>query len=46
MVALQSRTDVDDNLSNYKLSKLLYQGSFELKDPETRYTSILKVGIK
>ena len=46
MVALQSRTDVDDDLGNYKLSKLLYQGSCELKDPETRYTSILEIGVK
>lgn len=46
MVALQSRTDVDDDLSSYRLSKLLYQGSRQLKDPETRYTSIVKIGIK
>jgi hypothetical protein len=46
MVALQSRTDVDDDLSNYKISKLLYQGSRELEDPETKYTSILEIGIK
>lgn len=46
MVALQSRTDVDDDLSNYKISKLLYQGSQALEDPETKYTSILEIGIK
>jgi hypothetical protein len=46
LVALQSRTDVDDDLRNYKLSKLLYQGSRELDDPETSYTSILKIGVK
>lgn len=46
MVALQSRTDVENNLSDYKLSKLLYQGSIKLKDPETKYTSILEIGIK
>jgi SAM-dependent methyltransferase len=46
MVALQSRTDVDDDLSDYKISKLLYQGSRELEDPETKYTSILEIGIK
>ena len=46
MVVLQSRTDVDDDLSDYKLSKILYQGSRRLQDPETKYTSILKIGIK
>ena len=46
MVALQSRTDVADDLSNYKFNKLLYQGSIKLRDPETRYTSIMKIGIK
>jgi hypothetical protein len=46
MVALRSRTDVDDDLTNYKLNKLLYQGSIDLEDPETSYTSILKIGVK
>jgi hypothetical protein len=46
MVALQSRTDVDHDLSNYKLSKLLFRGSRELEDPETEYTSTLEIGIK
>jgi hypothetical protein len=46
MVVLQSRTDVDDDLSDYQLSKILYQGSRRLKDPEKKYTSILKIGIK
>ncbi len=46
MVALQSRTDVDDDLSSYKLSKVLYTGELELEDPETKYVSLLKIGIK
>jgi len=46
MIALQSRTDVNDDLSDYRLSKILYQGSIDLKDPETKYTSILEIGIK
>jgi hypothetical protein len=46
MVALQSRTDVDDDLSDYKLSKTLYQGTIDLEDPETEYTSLLKIGVK
>ena len=46
MVVLQSRTDVDEDLSDYKLSKLLYQGSRELEDPEVKYTSILEIGVK
>jgi hypothetical protein len=46
MVAVQSRTDVDDDLSGYEFSKLLYKGSIELADPETEYTSLLKIGIK
>ena len=46
MVALQSRTDVDDDLSSYKISNVLYQGSRELEDPETKYTSILEIGVK
>ena len=46
MVVLQSRTDVDDDLSDYKLSKILYQGSCRLQDPEKKYISILKIGIK
>jgi len=46
MVALQSRDDVDDDLSSYQLSNILYQGSRSAQDPETRYTSILRIGIK
>jgi len=46
MVALQTRNDVDHSLSQYTLQKTLYQGSIELQDPETPYTSNLKIGIK
>lgn len=46
LVVLQSRTDVEDDLSHYQLSRVLYQGSRELQDPETKYTSILEIGIK
>ena len=46
LVALQSRDDVDHDLEDYKLSKTLYQGSRRSQDPETRYNSILRIGIK
>lgn len=46
LVALQSRTDVADDLTAYEFSNTLYEGSLELEDPETKYTSILKIGIK
>jgi hypothetical protein len=46
MVALQSRDDVDDDLSEYDLSQTLYQGSRSAQDPETRYRSILRIGVK
>lgn len=46
MIALETRTDVDEDLADYELSNVLYQGSRELTDPETDYTSILKIGIK
>ena len=46
MVALQSRDDVDDNLSAYDLSQTLYQGSRSAEDPETDYTSLLRIGVK
>jgi hypothetical protein len=45
-VALQSRDDVHDDLSDYALSKVLYQGTRQAQDPETQYTSILQIGIK
>jgi len=46
MVVLQSRTDVDHDLDSYPLSTMLYDGSLQLKDPETWYTSLLRIGIK
>lgn len=46
MVALQSRADVDDDLSGYEFSELLYDGELELEDPETQYISLLKIGVK
>jgi len=46
MLALQTRNDVDHSLSQYALQKTLYQGNIELQDPETAYTSYLKIGIK
>jgi hypothetical protein len=46
MVALQSRDDVNDDLTNYSLSQTLFEGTRQLSDPETEYTSILKIGIK
>ena len=46
MMALETRTDVDEDLEDYELSNVLYQGSRELTDPETDYTSILKIGVK
>jgi hypothetical protein len=46
LVALQSRDDVDDNLSAYDLSQTLYQGSRSAEDPETDYTSLLHIGVK
>ena len=46
MVALQSRDDVDDDLSAYDLSQTLYQGSRSAEDPETDYTSLLRIGVK
>jgi SAM-dependent methyltransferase len=46
LVALQSRGDVDDDLSAYDLSRTLYQGSRSAEDPETDYTSLLRIGVK
>jgi SAM-dependent methyltransferase len=46
MVVLQSRQDVDHAIDSYQLSKVLYQGSLELTDPETDYVSLLRIGIK
>jgi hypothetical protein len=46
MVALQTRNDVEHSLSQYPLRETLYRGSIDLEDPETPYTSWLKIGIK
>ena len=46
LVALQSRDDVDHDLDQYDLSETLYQGSRKARDPETRYTSVLRIGVK
>jgi len=46
LVALQSRDDVDHDLSAYDLSRTLYQGSRSAEDPETDYTSLLRIGVK
>ena len=46
IVALQSRDDVDDDLSAYDLSQTLYQGKRSARDPETRYQSLLRIGVK
>jgi len=46
LVALQSRDDVDDDLSAYDLSETLYQGSRSAQDPETGYRSLLRIGVK
>lgn len=54
MVALQARDhdpgrkfdSTDDILKLYPLSKVLYQGSLDLKDPETNYTRFMVIGKK
>ena len=46
LVALQSRDDVDHDLDQYDLSRILYQGRRSARDPETRYTSVLRIGVK
>ena len=46
LVALQSRDDVDHDLSAYDLSETLYQGSRSAEDPETDYRSLLRIGVK
>ena len=46
MVALQSRTDVDHDINSYALKPILYDGTWELEDPETEYTSLLRIGIR
>jgi hypothetical protein len=44
--ALQSRDDVDHDLGDYDLGQTLYQGSRSAQDPETSYTSLLRIGVK
>jgi hypothetical protein len=46
LVALQSRDDVDHDLDQYDLSQTLYQGTRSARDPETGYTSVLRIGVK
>lgn len=46
MIALQTRDDVDGDLRLYPLQKTLYQGTCQLRDPETEYVSIMKIGVK
>jgi hypothetical protein len=46
LVALQSRDDVDDDLSAYDFSQTLYQGTRSAQDPETDYQSLLRIGVK
>jgi hypothetical protein len=43
LVALQTR---DSDLDEYELSNTLYLGKKTLKDPETEYTRVMKIGIK
>jgi len=46
LVALQTRDDVDHDLDQYDLSSTLYQGTRKAQDPETLYTSVLRIGVK
>jgi len=46
MVVLQSRTDVDSNFDSYPLQTILYDGDHQFRDPETEYTSLLRIGIR
>jgi len=46
MVALQSRTDIDHDIDSYALKPILYDGTKQLADPETEYTSLLRIGIR
>ena len=43
LVALQTR---DEDLNEFKFTKLLYSGEKDLKDPETAYTRYMTIGIK
>jgi len=46
MVVLQSRTDVDHDFDSYPLQTILYDGDHQFRDPETEYTSLLRIGIR
>jgi len=46
MVVLQSRTDVDSDFDSYPLQTILYDGDHQFRDPETEYTSLLRIGIR
>jgi hypothetical protein len=43
LVALQTR---DEDLDQFKFTKLLYSGKKDLRDPETAYTRYMTIGIK
>ena len=43
LVALQTR---DDTLDEYHLSKTLFLGEKKLRDPETAYIRVMKIGLK
>ena len=43
LVALQTR---DEDLDEFKFTKLLYLGKKDLRDPETAYTRYMTIGIK
>lgn len=43
LVAIQTR---DEDLDQFEFTKVLYSGSKQLKDPETKYTRFMKIGIK
>jgi len=43
LVALQTR---DEDLNEFKFTKLLYSGEKDLKDPETAYTRYMTIDIK
>jgi hypothetical protein len=54
MVAMQARDhdpgeqyhSVEDITNRFPLSQTLYQGTMQLRDPETEYTRYMVIGIK
>lgn len=46
LVVLQSRNDVDHDLDQYQLNEVLYNGKLNLQDPQTKYVSYLRIGVK